>query len=157
MNSIDPRDLSDRQQDQLRGLEAGDYENPPIGDLAEDLVAEEYDLSTFNDADWYDLEDRESGAKYEVKSTNSQIGEEYPAKGRFRIWEDNHRSLATSDGQGTAWYVFVLWHERDGLIKYRRRSPGTVTQIIDERGGWNDSGHERDARQIKLPISSVLY
>lgn len=150
MIEIDPRNLSRAQRRKLQNSKS-------FGSLAEELVAEEYDLSEFNDAGWYDCHDEDTGAKYEVKSTSSEIGDKYPSTGRFRLWQDNHRSLAASNAQGTAWYAFVYLHERDGLIKIRRREPQTVTRIVHKRGGWDESGHERGERQKKLPPSAVLY
>jgi len=123
-------------------------------ELAETLVAEEFDLSQFTDADWYDCVDRDSGVKYEVKSTSDEIRS---GPGRFRLWQQQHRSMTTSEGQNsTAWYAFVLLDLEDGVIKIQRRKPSTVTRILNQRGGWNQSGHESKGRQHKVPIWAVM-
>lgn len=122
--------------------------------LAEELVAEEYGVSEFNDAEWYDCLDRDSGVKYEVKSTSTEIRS---GPGRFRLWKQQHRSMTTSEGQqSTAWYAFVLLDLEEGSIKIQRRKPSTVTRILNERGGWNQSGHESKGKQHKMPISAVM-
>lgn len=150
MIEMSPRDLTRHQQRQLQSSKS-------FGNLAEELVAEEFGLSEFNDAGWYDCQDEDSGIKYEVKSTSSEIGNKYPSVGRFRLWQDNHRSLASSHAGNSAWYAFVYLDEKNGLIKIRRRRPPTVTRIIHERNGWNHSGHKRGERQVKLPPSAVMY
>jgi len=106
------RDLSRNQQRRLQESKAFDA-------LAEDLVAEEYQVNQFTDAEWYDAADDDTGTKYEVKSTSSVIGDKYPSVGRFRLWKAQHLSLAISEGsgQGTAWYAFVFLDESDGTIK----------------------------------------
>jgi len=126
--------------------------------LAEELVAEEYGLSEFTDADWYDCVDRDSGVKYEVKSTSSEINSSrYRARGRFRLWQEQHRSMAASQGaNGVGWYAFVLLELDEGVIRIQRRKPSTITRIVNDRGGWNQSGHETKGKQHKIPISSVM-
>lgn len=148
--TIDPRDLSRGQQEKLQRSAAFD-------ELAEELVAEEYGLRGLSrDADWWDVRHPTSGAKFEVKSTSTSIGDRFEADGRFRVWKGQTRSLIASDAQGTAWYAFVLLDERDGVIRIQRRRPSTVQAIVDERGGWNESGHESMGPQHKLPIDEVI-
>lgn len=153
MITINLRNLSRNERQQLGG------EGNPIGDLAEQLVADEYGLNRFNDASWFDATDESgSGARYEVKSTAKRIGDDYPADGRFRLWEEQHRSLTTAEGQNMAWYAFVLLDQEAGEIMIQRKRPSTVTQIIQSRGGWNAAGHGgRDDRQHKVPYSAVMY
>lgn len=114
------------------------------GERAEKFVAREYDLDHTPEADWYDCINPRTGTKYEVKSAE---------KGRrFRLWENQHRSLTAAEGQNAAWYVFLV----DGG-DMRRVKPSTVTQWVNQRGGWNRAGHDRrDGRQHKLPISEVF-
>ena len=149
MIEIPIRNLSRNQRRRLQ-------ESKAFGQLAEELVAEEFDLSEFNNADWYDCVNKDTGTKYEVKSTAEQIGSKYPGTGRFRLWKDNHRSIAASDGQGTAWYAFVLLSESDGSIKIQRRKPSTVSEVVRDRGGWNTSGHARGQKQHKIPYPEVI-
>ena len=77
------------------------------------------------------------------------------ASGRFRLWEDQHRSLTASDGQATAWYAFVLLSGTGEVVDVRRMKPSTVTEIVG--GDWNRADHaERDGRQHKLPADEVF-
>lgn len=111
---------------------------------AELHVVDEYDLEHAPEADWYDAVNPRTGAKYEVKSAQ--------ADRRFRLWENQHRSLAAAEGQNAAWYVFLVSGE--GM---RRVKPTTVTRWVRARGGWNRAGHDRrDGRQHKLPVSEVF-
>lgn len=118
----------------------------PDWERAEEFVADEYDLE-HNPGDpgerWFDATNPRTGARYQVKTAE---------KGRrFRLWEDQHRSLTAAEGQNAAWYVFLS----DGEMK--RMRPSTVTRIIRERGGWNRADHaDRDARQHKLPVDEVI-
>ena len=139
------RSLGRSQQRRVQGDE--------FDQLAESLVAEEFGLSEFNDAEWYDAVLKSTGAKYEVKSTSSRIRS---GAGRFRLWEGQHRSMTAAEGQNAAWYAFVLLDTDDGVIRIQRRRPSTVTGIINDRGGWNRSGHESKGRQHKLPINEVF-
>ena len=127
-------------------------------ELAEELAAEQYGVIHRSDREeWYDAVDTDTGAKYEVKSATREIGDEYPARGRFRVRRDQTRSLLSSDARGTAWYVFVLIDDPEGVIRFRRMRPSTVSSIVRERGGWNQAGHEEFEEQMKLPISAVIY
>lgn len=149
------RDLSRNQRKRVQDTDGHRFAKA-INNVAEEVVAEEYDVSTFTDAEWYDCVDKDSGTKYEVKSTSSRIGDDYPAKGRFRLWKAQHLSLAISEGQNMAWYAFVFLDESTGTLKIQRRKPTTVTKIVNERGGWYDSGHSSKGKQYKLPVSEVF-
>ena len=141
------RSLSRTQQEKLQSGETGT--------LAEELVAEEYGLKHRPDeTDWYDCVHPNSGAKTEVKSTATQIGQQYEAPGRFRLRRDQTRSLLSSDARGVAWYAFVLYDFEKGEIRLRRAKPSTVSGWVSEAGGWNEAGHEEFEEQKKLPLSS---
>jgi len=127
------------------------YSNERQGRFATEAVADRFDLVVENDvAEWYDAVDPSTGTKYECKSTSKEL--ESGATGRFRVWEDQHRSLTTAasaDGQ-TAWYGFVLLDDNGRVEEMVRRKPSTVTKIVG--GEWNRAGHsERDSRQYKIP------
>lgn len=150
MRELPIRSLSRSQQRRVQDRDQHRFARA-FNNVAEEIVAEEFGLSTFNDAGWYDLEVPETGTKYEVKSTSSEVGDKYPGTGRFRLWRSQHRSLTASEGAGMAWYAFVVLDEDAGSIKIQRRRPTTVTRLVNERGGWNDAGHERYSEQHKLP------
>lgn len=145
---ISIRDLSRHEQEQLQRSKSFD-------ELAEDLVVDEFGLEV-DRVDWYDAVHPNTDAKTQTKSTSSTVGQSYPGDGRFRVWEEQHRSLTTSEGQAVAWYAFVLLHEDEGEIWIRRMKPTTVTQIVRERGGWNASGHSSYDRQHKIPWPEVF-
>lgn len=148
--TIPIRDLS-------RGQRRDVQRSTEFDDVAEEIVAEVYGLSGLTrDPDWWDLYLKSTGTKYQVKSTSTQIGEDYPAKGRFRVWKGQTRSLMASDAQGTAWYAFVLLDERDGVLRIQRKKPGTVWRIVQDLGGWMPSGHDSMGQQHKLPFSEVF-
>lgn len=128
--------------------------NEEQGAFAEQFVADHYDLEHRPDeTDWYDCVNPRTGTKYEVKSTHETLAS--GASGRFRLWEDQHRSLTASDGQATAWYVFVLLSESGEVVEVRRMKPSTVTTAV--AGEWNKAGHdERTGRQHKLRINQVF-
>jgi len=141
--------LSSYQQDRLRQGETAI--------LAEELVAETYRLEHTPDrADWFDALNPRTGTKYEVKSCLRDVGEDYPAAGRFRVRRDQTRSLTASSAHGAAWYCFVLVDYDAGAIYLQRRKPATVSRIVHEHGGWNRAGHEEFEYQNKLPIKSIL-
>lgn len=64
--------------------------------------------------------------------------------------------MTAAQGAGAAWYAFVLLDLDDGVIRIQRRRPSTVTKIVNDRGGWNRSGHESKGKQHKLPFSEVF-
>jgi len=120
------------------------------GEAAEALVKRKYDL-TESGVEWCDLTDPRTGARYEVKS--AERDRDSGRRGRFRLWEDQHRSLMAADAAGSAaWYVFVT----DDGATYRRRLVTTVSQIVADHGGWNESGHRRGSRQLKIPVNEVV-
>jgi len=130
------------------------HPNQRQGAFAERYVAESYGLEQApNEADWYDCV-HPRGTKYEVKSTHETLAN--GATGRYRVWEDQHRSLTTAEGatDQTAWYAFVLLDEDGEVVDVVRRKPLTVTEIVG--GEWNDAGHaERNGRQHKIPWTEV--
>lgn len=147
--------LRELSRNQRRKFSEGDH-----GEVAEELAAEELNLAHApREETWYDLRPyshQEKSTKIEVKSAHRRVGDDYPAAGRFRVRRDQHRSLAASDGQSTAWYAFVLFDEETGDVVIQKRRPSTVTKIVDERGGWNRAGHEEFDEQHKLPIGTVI-
>lgn len=149
--TVDPRGLSRGQREALqRGGKAFD-------EVAEEIVAETYGLEGLGlDPDWWDLRHPSETTKHQVKSTSTQIGDKYPGSGRFRVFEGQTRSLIASDGQATAWYSFVLMDEGAGVLRVRRARPSTVNRWVQDRGGWNNSGHQSMGRQHKLPHSVVF-
>jgi hypothetical protein len=126
------------------------------GDFAVEVVADEYGLVVDqHSAEWYDAVHPSSGAKYEVKSTHRELASGEP--GKFRLWRDQHRSLAAATARGVAWYAFVLLDSDDDVVRTQRRKPSTVGYKVRDRGGWNTAGHaERESPQHKIPWGSVI-
>ena len=131
----DPRNPRSHK-DNRRGLDGEDY------------VARRFELEECPENDWCDLVNPRTGTQWEVKVCQPNR--------RFRLWEDNHRSLTASDGQKTAWYYFIVVSKNGNIVDTQKRKPSTITRIVRERGGWNESGHERGSRQHKLPPSAVM-
>jgi len=114
---------------------------------AEEYAVDHYDLEHHVNQQgegWYDAVDPFSREKYQIKSAKPER--------RFRLWEDQHRSLSASAAQlGAAYYIFMT--DNRPLLKVKSTK---VTEWINERGGWNDAGHEiRDGRQLKIPVQWV--
>lgn len=148
-------EVSRRRLNKLLGQSEGS------GDLEEKIVAEAFDLLDVSgdDAEDADLRNPRTEARYEVKSANATVGagDGETEAGRFRLWEDQHRSLVGYDAQPdlAGWYVFVYADAQGTPQVMRRVEPSTVTKLVD--GRWNDASHEgRDARQYKLPIDEVF-
>jgi hypothetical protein len=122
------------------------------GDFAVEVVADEYGLVVDqHSAEWYDAVHPSSGAKYEVKSTHRELASGEP--GAFRLWKDQHRSLAAATARGVAWYAFVLLDENDDVDDLVRVKPSTIAKRIDD---WNQAGHaDREGPQKKLPWTEV--
>jgi hypothetical protein len=157
IRTVDPRSLSRGQQRAIQTPDSDREDNPSFADVAEEIVSEEYNLEGLSlDPDWWDLHAPERSTKYQVKSTQTSIGQEYPARGRFRVWESQTRSLIASDAQATAWFAFVWFEEESGLLRIRRMRPSTVLRIVNETGGWAESGHESMGRQAKIDIGEVF-
>mgnify|MGYP006284538385 CR=1 FL=1 len=142
------RSLSKQQQRDLQ---------TDSGTVAEELVAEVYGLLHRPDrAVWYDCVLKSTGAKTEVKSCWAVVGQQYPARGRFRIRRDQLRSLLASDASGVAWVAFVLFDADAGEVLIRRAKPSTVARLVRERGGWNEAGHAEFDYQHKLPYDAIF-
>ena len=114
------------------------------GKAAEKRVIDKYDLERAN-VEWCDATNPRTGARFEVKSASTSTD-----RPRFRLWEDQHRALTAASVNVAAWYVFVYGG------KMTRRTPSYVTSVVSDRGGWNRSGHRRDARQLKVPVEELL-
>jgi len=132
------------------------FPNQRQGEFAEQVVADEFEVEHVpGESEWYDCVDPNTGTKYEVKSTHETVSD--GATGRFRLWADQHRSLAAADGQATAWYVFVLLDDDGNVADLRRTRPSTVTKLVHQQGGtWNRSGHDRGSEQHKIPWTEVF-
>jgi len=124
------------------------HEDTDRGQLGEDYVRRRDDLEPCPGNEWCDLVNPRNGTKHEVKVSQPNR--------RFRVWEDNHRSLTASDGQGTAWYHFLVVTSSGNVVDERKAKPSTITRIVNERGGWNTSGHERGSRQHKIPVGELF-
>lgn len=148
--AIDPRTLSRGQQRRLQ-------RSASFEDVAEEIVADVFGLEGLGlDPEWWDLRHPSRPTKHQVKSTSTTVGQRYPGDGRFRLWESQTRSLIASDAQATAWYSFVLMDESAGVLRVRRARPSTVLSWVNDRAGWNKSGHDSQGRQHKLPHSVVF-
>ncbi|RKS84083.1 hypothetical protein BDK61_3483 [Haloarcula quadrata] len=146
---LDIRSLPRTRQERLQRSKS-------FGDVAEEIVAEVYGLEGLSlDPDWWDLRHPSRATKYQVKSTSTTVGNRYPGDGRFRVWEGQTRSLIASDAQATAWYAFVFLDETDGVLRTTRMKPSTVNNLVQDRGGWNRSGHSM-GKQHKIPWDEVF-
>lgn len=125
-----------------------EHEDTQRGLEGEQWVAQKFNLEFCEGVDWCDVENPRTGAKHEVKTA-------LPSR-RFRLWKDNHLSLTASDGQNVAWYDFLKLDSNGVIVEHRRMKPSTVTTIVNERGGWNTSGHVRGSKQHKLPPEDVF-
>ena len=117
------------------------------GRRSEDYIRRKHDLEECPE-DWCDAINPRTGSRHEVKTC-------LPGK-RFRLWEDNHRSLAAAHGQNAAWYYFVVVTKSGNVVREKRMKAPTVTRLVNERGGWNKSGHRRGSRQLKIPESEIF-
>lgn len=129
------------------------------GSFATDLAASEYGYNRFIDAPWFDARRKDTGAVIEVKSTRKQIGIDYPAKGRFRLFKDRHEKRLQYDRENSAYYVFVLFDldsEGPKVARMVRKKPAKVGHIIGSLGGWGPSGHKGEGKQHKIPISALF-
>lgn len=116
------------------------------GSDAEAAVVDAFGLER-ESTSWYDAINPRTGTKYEAKSGREKV----------RIWEDQHRSLVASDRAGTAWYAFVYVDAAGRVQEIQRRRPSTVTQLVEDAGGWVKSGHARTSdREKKLSIETVI-
>lgn len=122
-------------------------------ELAETLAAEAYGFDTFGASNFDGV--RDSGMVFEVKSTVTEY--DNGARGRFRLFEDQHTELTRRDRTGAARYVFVLFDvsKRRPEALMVMKQPAKIGSRIGARGGWNQSGHPA-GRQNKLPYS-VLF
>lgn len=134
------------------------YDNERQGEWAEEWIAKKDGLEHVpGESEWYDVINPRTNTKHEVKSATRE--HESGALGRFRLWEDQHRSLLASDVQNVAWYDFVLLSSSGTVLEHRRMKPTTVTKLIhrESSSGWNRAGHgDRNSRQHKLPQSAVF-
>jgi len=134
------------------------------GEFAARLVAAHYGATYEpDDADWYDVNTKATGTKYEVKSTHTTIDGENPGTfvgvdGRFRVWKDQLRSLIQSDaGDSTAWVVFVVFNAEGTPLEARKMKPSTVWKLVqDEFDGFDISGHISRTKQQKIPIDALF-
>lgn len=143
------RQISDHNIDRVR---RGDTAN-----AANEIVAEEYGLKEDNATqDWYDAIDEETGEKVEVKSCLRTVGKATKRNGRFRLWQEQLRSLHSANARGDASVAFALIDMADRQIYLRRVDPTQVTEWVTDRGGWNKSGHHEFDRQKKLTWTTVF-
>ncbi len=150
-----------RSPEDLTGSERRRLQREPDDDAekAEMLVAELVDgRHTPEETNWFDVRSAGGDTKIEVKSTHREIGKEYPAEGRFRLWRSQLRSLIASryaGETGSTWVAFVLFGD-SGAPRVRRMHAQTVRDVVEETVGWGPSGHEEFDEQAKLPIESVF-
>jgi hypothetical protein len=142
-------------------------ENTPDWRRAEEAIAERKGLEHlanqrgvgFYDAYEYTGEGEGEGIKYQIKSADAdsytwtdEEGNKQEEEPRFRLWEDQHRSLTASEGQlGEAYYIFIVSNREAVEVL-----ASEVTEWVNDRGGWNDASHDiRESRQLKIPTEYV--
>jgi len=119
------------------------------GEVAESIAADAYDYNAFLTADYYDAKRKDSESVIEVKSCLSELSS--GAAGRFRLFKGQHDKLVRYDREESARYAFVLFTPDDRQAEMILKKPANVGRLIGSRGGWNQSGHESQGKQIKLP------
>ena len=124
------------------------------GAFAETLVSEQYANYSRFGVENFDV-NSDSGKLGEAKSTATRLTS--GAKGRFRLWKQQHDKLLRADRDGTARYVFVLFDtsERPVRARMKEQIPADVGRQIGARGGWNESGHSM-GKQHKLPYEAIF-
>jgi hypothetical protein len=116
------------------------------GSTAEQAASEKYGFQRVSES-WYDGVNPQTGTKYEVKSGLNEI----------RFWEDQHRSLTASNNQNSARYVVVQTDRSGNIHRMMRKRPTTITRLVNEHGGWVESGHHRtNGREKYIPISDLF-
>lgn len=126
------------------------------GEVGERMASLAYDYNASRSGSYYDAA-RDTGAKIEVKSTAKMIGQKYPAKGRFRIPEPQHKKLLRRDRSGSTNYVFVLFDmSRPYTCFMKRVSPSDVGNLIGSMGGFEKSGHNSFDREKKLIWTAIF-
>lgn len=92
-----------------------------------------------------------------MKSAHKEVGDEYPAEGRFRLWQRQLRSLIASryaGDSGTTWIAFVLF-DGDMPVDVRRMHAQTVRDLVEDTIGWGTSGHREWDEQAKVSINNI--
>lgn len=152
------KSISDLPRSELRRIDEASRGEDHV--LAEKLVAALVDGTHAPDReDWYDVVVERTATKIEVKSAHKQVGDEYPAEGRFRLWRRQLRSLVASQfagDSGTTWVAFVLF-DGDTPVDVRRMHASTARELVEDTVGWGPSGHEEWDEQAKVPIGEIFY
>lgn len=140
---------------ELTRKEAGRELSGDSGQLAERIAAEQYSGMSQFGVENFDISDSDTGQLGEVKSTATELSS--GAKGRFRLWKQQHEKLLRADREGSARYVFVLFDvsSRPVVAQLKQKVPSDIGRKIGARGGWNQSGHP-SGPQYKLPIEAVF-
>ena len=139
---------------ELTRKEAGRGLSEDSGELAERIVSEQYERFSRFGVENFDVS-TDSGQLGEVKSTATELPS--GAKGRFRLFKNQHERLLRANREGSAKYVFVLFDVsgRPVVARLKQQEPAKIGRQIGARGGWNQSGHP-SGPQYKLPISAVF-
>lgn len=125
------------------------------GEVAESIAADKYGYNQFITSDYFDAKREDTGAIIEVKSCLSELAS--GQKGRFRVFEGQHKKLVRADRDGSAYYVFVLFDvSGQPTAKLIRKNPATVGRLVGARGGFYASGHNSKGKQHKIPISALF-
>lgn len=140
---------------ELSRKEAGRDLSEDSGKLAERIASEQYaGMSQFG-VENFDISNSDTGKLGECKSTATELSS--GAKGRFRLFKNQHEKLLRADREGSARYVFVLFDVsgRPVVARLKQKVPSKIGRLIGARGGWNKSGHP-SGPQYKLPIDAVF-
>lgn len=95
-----------------------------------------------------------NGVVYSIKSaTYRRASGQY---GRLRFWKDNFGDLP----EGRAGVIVVIMPSASSTSRrplvIERLSRAEVAEVIEQRGGWNRSGHDRGSRQHRLPWTELV-
>lgn len=98
---------------------------------------------------WHDAV-RSNGDPVEIKA--AMYRRDDGSEGRFRIFEDYHERLATSDG----WYCFGSYRPRGTGVEIVAMTMTRARALRLSSSDFYSSGGHRDSRQVKIPIQKLL-